>query len=79
MVTIDANLLKEGEIGGLPIVENRMTIYATHNKLIEIERALKEDENRNVILFIDELNRCEHKNEQGIDVVSGIFGKIMAR
>ena len=26
LVTIDANLLKEGEIGGLPIVENRMTI-----------------------------------------------------
>jgi len=60
LVTIDANLLKEGEIGGLPIIENRVTIYATHNKLIEIEKALKEDENRNVILFIDELNRCDH-------------------
>jgi len=60
LVTIDANLLKEGEIGGLPIVENRVTIYATHNKLIEIEKALKEDEKRNVILFIDELNRCDH-------------------
>ena len=60
LVTIDANLLKEGEIGGLPIVENRVTIYATHNKLIEIEKALKENESRDVILFIDELNRCDH-------------------
>ena len=60
LVTIDANLLKEGEIGGLPIVENRVTIYATHSKLIEIEKALREDESRNVILFIDELNRCDH-------------------
>lgn len=60
LVTIDANLLKEGEIGGLPVVENKVTIYATHNKLVEIEKALKEDEDRNVILFIDELNRCDH-------------------
>ena len=54
MVTIDANLLKEGEIGGLPVVENKVTIYATHNKLVEIEKALNEDNVRNVILFIDE-------------------------
>ena len=60
LVIIDANLLKEGEIGGLPIVENRVTVYATHSKLIEIEKALREDENRKVILFIDELNRCDH-------------------
>lgn len=60
LVTIDANLLKEGEIGGLPIVENRFTIYATHVKLQEIEKAIKEDKDRNVILFIDELNRCDH-------------------
>jgi len=60
LVTIDANLLKEGEIGGLPLVENKVTIYATHNKLVEIEKLLKDDENRNVILFIDELNRCDH-------------------
>jgi len=60
LVTIDANLLKEGEIGGLPVVENRVTIYATHSKLIEIEKAIKEDQNRDVILFIDELNRCDH-------------------
>lgn len=60
LVTIDANLLKEGEIGGLPIVENKVTLYATHSKLIEIDKALKEDEYRQVILFIDELNRCDH-------------------
>jgi hypothetical protein len=60
LVTIDANLLKEGEIGGLPIVENKATIYATHVKLLEIERAIKEEKDRNVILFIDELNRCDH-------------------
>ncbi|MVX65146.1 AAA family ATPase [Clostridium chromiireducens] len=60
LVTIDANLLKEGEIGGLPVVENRVTMYATHSKLIEIEKAIKEDQNRDVILFIDELNRCDH-------------------
>ncbi|MFT8351511.1 AAA family ATPase [Clostridium saccharoperbutylacetonicum] len=60
LVTIDANLLKEGEIGGLPIVENGVTIYATHNKLQEIQKVLKDDEKRNVVLFIDELNRCDH-------------------
>ncbi|WP_297420119.1 AAA family ATPase [Clostridium sp.] len=60
LVTIDANLLKEGEIGGLPIVENKVTIYATHSKLVEIKHALKENEDRGVILFIDELNRCDH-------------------
>ncbi len=60
LVTIDANLLKEGEIGGLPIVENKVTIYATHSKLMQVEKALKENNNRNVILFIDELNRCDH-------------------
>lgn len=60
LVTIDANLLKEGEIGGLPIVENKVTVYATHSKLIEVEKALKEDKYSNVILFIDELNRCDH-------------------
>jgi len=64
LITIDANLLKEGEIGGLPIVENGTTIYATHHKLIEIKKVLEEDENRNVILFIDELNRCDHAVSQ---------------
>ncbi|MEG1287562.1 MAG: AAA family ATPase [Clostridium sp.] len=64
LVTIDANLLKEGEIGGLPIVEGRKTIYATHNKLSEVERLASLDDGRDVILFIDELNRCEHAVQQ---------------
>ncbi|SFD15726.1 ATP-binding protein [Clostridium uliginosum] len=64
LITIDANLLKEGEIGGLPVVENKETIYATHHKLIEIKKALKEDEERDIILFIDELNRCDHAVSQ---------------
>ncbi len=50
LVTIDANLLKEGEIGGLPTVEyydvykeegiekRKRTVYAVHTKL-EIGRA----------------------------------------
>lgn len=32
----------------------------------------------NIAHLLDELSRCEQKNEQSIDVVSGIFGKIMA-
>lgn len=64
LVTIDANLLKEGEIGGLPIVEGRTTIYATHNKLAEVEKLANLDDNKEVILFIDELNRCEHAVQQ---------------
>ncbi|GIM29453.1 MoxR-like ATPase [Clostridium polyendosporum] len=75
LVTIDANLLKEGEIGGLPTVEERevlegeriikrkATVYATHSKLIEIDEALMGREN-NILLFIDELNRCEHAVQQ---------------
>ena len=63
LVTIDANLLKEGEIGGLPIVKDGKTIYATHYKLVEIEQAISE-QNKNVLLFIDELNRCEHAVQQ---------------
>lgn len=64
LINIDANLLKEGEIGGLPIVENGTTIYATHHKLIEVKKALEEDNNRDIILFIDELNRCDHAVSQ---------------
>ena len=64
LVTIDANLLKEGEIGGLPIVEGRKTVYAIHNKLAEVERLSSLEDNKNVILFIDELNRCEHAVQQ---------------
>ena len=75
VVVIDGNLLKEGEIGGLPTVESytttnkegckiekKTTIYAVHTKLREID---KEIENGNeVLLFIDELNRCEHAVQQ---------------
>ena len=76
IVTIDGNLLKEGEIGGLPIVEDyisfsagkevirKRTVYAVHHKLMEIERALQEDPNGMVLLFIDEINRCEHTVQQ---------------
>lgn len=64
LVTIDGNLLKEGEIGGLPVVENRTTVYATHHKLAEIDKVLNNDENKQVILFIDELNRCDHSVAQ---------------
>lgn len=64
LVTIDANLLKEGEIGGLPIVEGGKTIYAVHNKLAEVERLVNLEDGKNVILFIDELNRCEHAVQQ---------------
>lgn len=74
MITIDANLLKEGEIGGLPIVSDieikdesnvkkrKITTYAIHNKLIEVD--LQIEKNRNVLLFIDELNRCDHAVQQ---------------
>ena len=64
LVNIDANLLKEGEIGGLPLVEAGRTKYATHYKLIEIETALSNNKFNGVLLFIDELNRCEHAVQQ---------------
>ena len=74
LVTIDGNLLKEGEIGGLPIVEKKeilfkgdvvkksVTKYATHVKLMEIDDHIEKGEK--VLLFIDELNRCEHAVQQ---------------
>ena len=53
LVVIDGNLLKEGEIGGLPIIESyiaidsngnqvekKMTVYAVHNKLKEIDEEI---------------------------------------
>ncbi|MDU1443965.1 ATP-binding protein [Clostridium cochlearium] len=74
VVNIDGNLLKEGEIGGLPTVEEyvikhtgekiKRTVYAVHTKLVEIDKALEEDKNRRVLLFIDEINRCEHSVQQ---------------
>jgi hypothetical protein len=73
-VSVDANLLKEGEIGGLPTVETffskamgkeeRRTVYAVHTKLTEVETIINEGKNDRVLLFIDELNRCEHAVQQ---------------
>ncbi|PRR78913.1 AAA domain protein [Clostridium liquoris] len=76
VVNIDGNLLKEGEIGGLPTVEEyttnlngiftnkKRTVYAVHTKLLEIEKSIDENPNRRVLLFIDEINRCEHSVQQ---------------
>lgn len=75
LVVIDGNLLKEGEIGGLPTVEEytikdehgrvvskKVTIYAIHTKLREIDNLILEG--KEVLLFIDEINRCEHSVQQ---------------
>lgn len=75
LVVIDGNLLKEGEIGGLPTVEEytikdehgrvvskKTTIYAIHTKLREIDNLILEG--KDVLLFIDEINRCEHSVQQ---------------
>ncbi|MFT8316368.1 MAG: ATP-binding protein [Clostridium sp.] len=75
LVVIDGNLLKEGEIGGLPTIEayekvnnkgekelKKTTIYAVHNKLREIDEEIFKG--KTVLLFIDEINRCEHTVQQ---------------
>jgi MoxR-like ATPase len=67
LVNIDANLLKEGEIGGLPTIEEdenkrKITVYALHTKLKEID--IEISKGKKVLLFIDELNRCEHTVQQ---------------
>ena len=75
LVVIDGNLLKEGEIGGLPTIESyksidsngnfqekKATIYAVHTKLKEIDEEILNG--NKVLLFIDEINRCEHKVQQ---------------
>lgn len=75
LITIDGNLLKEGEIGGLPTVkthkkrnesgnveEEVVTVYAIHHKLYEVDQAVSQGQS--VILFIDEINRCEHAVQQ---------------
>ena len=75
LVVIDGNLLKEGEIGGLPTIESyigfdsngneiekKATVYAVHNKLREIDEEISNG--RTVLLFIDEINRCEHTVQQ---------------
>lgn len=75
LIVIDGNLLKEGEIGGLPTletyfsvnyegekVEKKTTVYAVHNKLREIDEEINRE--KTVLLFIDEINRCEHTVQQ---------------
>ncbi|MFL0266810.1 ATP-binding protein [Candidatus Clostridium radicumherbarum] len=75
LIVIDGNLLKEGEIGGLPtieayaavnakgeMVEKKTTVYAIHNKLREIDEVISKG--KTVLLFIDEINRCEHTVQQ---------------
>lgn len=75
LIVIDGNLLKEGEIGGLPTiefytsvnhqgdtVEKKTTVYAVHNKLREIDEEIAKG--KTVLLFIDEINRCEHTVQQ---------------
>jgi len=75
LVIIDGNLLKEGEIGGLPTVEDysfkdasgkdvrvKNTVYAVHTKLQEINSLIAGG--KEVFLFIDEINRCEHTVQQ---------------
>lgn len=63
LVNIDANLLKEGEIGGLPMVVGGKTFYATHHKLMEIDTYLENNPGY-VLLFIDEINRSDHSVQQ---------------
>ena len=48
------------------------------SKLLKWDNSDYKQKADDIVHLLDELNRCEHKNEQGIDVVSGIFGKIMA-
>lgn len=75
LIVIDGNLLKEGEIGGLPTIEaytgvnakgdkeeRKTTIYAVHTKLREIDEEISKG--NTVLLFIDEINRCEHTVQQ---------------
>jgi len=75
LIVLDGNLLKEGEIGGLPTIESytkvnyngdkvekKTTVYAVHNKLREIDEEITQQ--KTVLLFIDEINRCEHTVQQ---------------
>lgn len=75
LVVINGNLLKEGEIGGLPTVESyiggndkegqiakKTTVYAVHHKLKEVDEEVAQG--KTVLLFIDEINRCEHTVQQ---------------
>lgn len=75
LIVINGNLLKEGEIGGLPtidcytqvnsqghVIEKKTTVYAVHTKLREIDEEIAQG--KTVLLFIDEINRCEHTVQQ---------------
>ncbi|SDI38211.1 ATP-binding protein [Desulfosporosinus hippei] len=75
LIVINGNLLKEGEIGGLPTIESyqgvngnadprekKATVYAVHHKLREIDEEIAQG--KTVLLFIDEINRCEHTVQQ---------------
>ena len=75
LVVVDGNILKEGEIGGLPTIqsyisvdsdgrkiEKKTTVYAVHTKLREIDEEISKG--KIVLLFIDEINRCEHTVQQ---------------
>lgn len=75
LITLDGNLLKEGEIGGLPtietvsetdeagkVVQKKITTYALHQKLQAIDMFAKAG--KIVLLFIDEINRSEHVVQQ---------------
>jgi hypothetical protein len=75
LVVVDGNLLKEGEIGGLPTIETyvgmdeignqvdrKITVYAVHHKLKQIDEEIAKG--NTVLLFIDEINRCEHTVQQ---------------
>ena len=75
LIVIDGNLLKEGEIGGLPTIETytrpqrrgvpaerKTTVYAVHHKLRLMDEEISQG--RTVLLFIDEINRCEHTVQQ---------------
>ncbi|MBH1942163.1 ATP-binding protein [Mobilitalea sibirica] len=75
LIVIDGNLLKEGEIGGLPTIDSyikkkgngdttskKTTVYAVHHKLRKIDDEISKG--KTVLLFIDEINRCEHTVQQ---------------
>lgn len=77
LLVIDGNLLKEGEIGGLPTittytrlnaagksVKETTTTYAIHHTLRAIDEEIANQ--RTVLLFIDEINRCEHAVQQEV-------------
>ncbi len=73
-VSIDVNLLKEGEVGGLPTIidikdkhgeiKRKETVYALHHKLSRIEKLLKKNPEHDLLLFLDEFNRAEHSVQQ---------------